>query len=60
MFQMKFHNVGQVKFFTLTSMTTEEAKEYALKELKESGAYVGCTIGKVYVNDELVMENVKL
>lgn len=34
--------------------------EYAKKILKDSGSYQNCRIGKVYVNGNLVLKNVRI
>lgn len=51
--------INQVLFTTVEQMDTKQAKEYALQKLK-NGGYKNCTIEKVFVNGELILENVKL
>lgn len=41
-------------------LNKEEAIKYAITELKKTGSYNNCTIGKVYINGKLILENVKL
>lgn len=41
-------------------LNKEEAKKYAIAELRKRGSYNNCTIGKIYINGELVLENIKL
>lgn len=61
MFIQKFKcsSIGEVSFNTIKELDSEAAKDYAMKEL-QNGSYKDCTIGKVYVNGELVLENVKV
>ncbi len=61
MFNQKFKcsSIGKVSFYTVKELDTEAAKEYAMNEL-QNGSYKDCTIGKVFVNGELVFENVKV
>ncbi len=61
MFKQKFKcsSIGKVSFNTIKELDVEAAKDYAMKNLK-NGSYEGCTIGKVFVNGELVLENVKV
>ncbi len=58
MFIQNFGKIGKLEFNTTGKMDTEQAREYAIQKLCDGG-YHNCTIGKVYVNGELVLENVK-
>lgn len=58
MFIQNFGKIGKLEFNTTERMDTTQAKEYAMQKL-QNGSYRNCTIGKVYVNGELVLENVK-
>lgn len=58
MFIQNFGKIGKLEFNTTERMDTTQAREYAMQEL-QNGSYRNCTIGKVYVNGELVLENVK-
>ncbi len=51
--------IGKLTFNTAEKMDTEQAKKYALQKL-QNGNYKSCTIGEIYVNGELVLENVKI
>lgn len=51
--------IGTVTFETRERLDTVEAKKYAMQQL-QGGSYKNCTIGKVYVNGELVLENIKI
>lgn len=56
MIQIYNGSIGKVSFITTSQLNKQEAIDYARRKLKES--YKNCTIGKVYVNDELVFENI--
>lgn len=58
MFIQNFGKIGKLEFNTMEKMNTEQAREYAMQKLR-SGSCHNCTIGKVYVNGKLVLENVK-
>ena len=58
MFIQNFGKIDELKFYTMKEMDIEQAEEYAMQQL-QNGRYNNCTIGKVYVNEELVLEDVK-
>lgn len=54
-----YAKLRELKFFSDDVTTEEEAKNYAEEKL-HNGMYDGCTIDKVYVNEFLVAEDLKL
>ena len=54
-----YAKLKELKFFSDDVTTEEEAIKYAEEKLY-NGRYDGCTIGKVYVNEFLVKENIKI
>ena len=50
--------IGTVNLSTKDRLDAKSAKQYAQQKLS-SGKYKNCTIGKVYVNGMLVLENVR-
>lgn len=51
-------SIGTKMFTTNEDLDNEQAKKYAMEQLKRN--YNNCTIEKVYVNGKLVLENVKI
>ena len=54
-----YAKLKELKFFSDEVTTEEEAKKYAEEKL-HNGMYNGCSITKVYVNEFLVAENLKI
>lgn len=52
-------SISNVVFKTEEDFDSEQAKEYAKQQLQK-GNFQNCTIGKVYVNEKLVLENIKI
>lgn len=50
---------NKLTFFTAKKMDAVQAKEYATQKLQNE-RYKNRKIGKVFVNDELVLENVNI
>lgn len=59
MFKQNFNNIKEVTFLTPKQLSSDAAKEFAYKKL-HNGSYKNCTVGKVFVNGQLVLENVTI
>lgn len=59
MFVQNFNKVGKMEYYTQESLNLEEAKIYAMNKIHQT-CQKGATIGKVFVNGKLVLENVKI
>lgn len=53
------NRINEVTFLTPKQLSPEAVKEYAHKKL-HNGSYANCTVDKVFVNGQLVLENITI